>query len=227
VTRFLKIRFVPELNWFLCVEKDEAGAIADIRRALYLNLLICLVVTAFAIGAITLFVNRYQTRLEMAATTDRLTGLANRHSYEILVAQALKEAERAPGPLSIALFDIDDFKKINDSRGHMVGDEVLRAVADLARASLREADILCRWGGEEFIAVLKNCGRDDAAILGEWIRTRIAAADLTAGPSPIRATVSVGVAQRAAGEDEPALMARADRALLAAKAAGKNMVRVD
>lgn len=224
-TRFLNIRYVPELQWFLCVEKDETAAIADIRRALFLNLLICLIVTVLVIAITTVFVNRYQARLELVATTDRLTGLANRQAYDILMAQALKESDRGGVHLSVALIDIDDFKAINDRFGHLVGDEVLRSVAELTRSSLREADILCRWGGEEFALVLKGCRSDAAVLVGEKVRGHVDAAAIASQGELVRVTVSVGVAERLSGEDEAALIARADRALMASKAAGKNRVR--
>lgn len=224
--RFLNMRFVPELNWFLCVEKDEMSAIVGITRTLYLNLVICVVVTLLVIAITTVFVNRYQARLEMVATTDGLTGLPNRRAYDILMEQAIKESDRAGIGLSVALIDVDNFKTINDRFGHLVGDDVLRSIAQLLRSSLREADILCRWGGEEFVAVLKGCRKDDALQVGEKIRERVDAAGIASGSEFVRTTVSIGVAERLRSEDLGSMIERADLALLSAKSAGKNRVRV-
>jgi diguanylate cyclase (GGDEF)-like protein len=225
--RFVNVRYVPELQWFLFVEKDDGKSTAGIVKTLYLNLLVCLIAIVLVTSITSVFVGRYQAQLERVATTDPLTGLANRQAYDILMTQALKEADRGTGPLSIAMIDIDNFKQANDRFGHIVGDEVLRSVAAVIRASIREADILCRWGGEEFLLVLKNCRRDAAIEVGEKIREAVDGAAVAAGGELVRVTISIGVAERFAREPEPALLGRADAALRAAKAAGKNRVRAD
>jgi diguanylate cyclase (GGDEF)-like protein len=226
-TRFLNVRYVPELQWFLFVEKDDARTTAGIVNTLYLNLLVCLIATALVIALTSVFIGRYQAQLERVATTDPLTGLANRQAYDILMAQALKESDRGTGPLSIALVDVDNFKQINDRFGHVVGDEVLRSIATVVRATIRDADILCRWGGEEFLLVLKGCRRDAAMAVAEKIREAVDGAAVAAGGELVRTTLSIGVAERFLREPEPALLARADAALRAAKGAGKNRVRAD
>jgi len=225
--RFVNVRYVSELQWFLFVEKDEGKSTAGIVKTLYLNLLVCLIAIVLVISITSVFIGRYQVQLERVATTDPLTGLANRQAYDILMTQALKEADRGIGPLSIAMIDIDNFKQVNDRYGHIVGDEVLRSVAAVIRASIREADILCRWGGEEFLLVLKNCRRDPAVEVGEKVREAVDGAAVAAGGELVRVTISIGVAERFAREPEPALLGRADAALHAAKAAGKNRVRAD
>jgi len=226
-TRFLNVRYVPELQWFLFVEKDDARTTAGIVNTLYLNLLVCLIATVLVIALTSVFIGRYQAQLERVATTDPLTGLANRQAYDILMAQALKESDRGTGPLSIALVDVDNFKQINDRFGHVVGDEVLRSIAAVVRATIRDADILCRWGGEEFLLVLKGCRRDAAVAVAEKIREAVDGAAVAAGGELVRTTLSIGVAERFLREPEPALLARADAALRAAKGAGKNRVRAD
>ena len=116
-TRFLNVRYVPELQWFLFVEKDDERTTAGIVNTLYLNLLVCLIATVLVIALTTVFIGRYQAQLERVATTDPLTGLANRQAYDILMAQALKESDRGTGPLSIAQ--------------HFVADDMAEAVVDL------------------------------------------------------------------------------------------------
>jgi diguanylate cyclase (GGDEF)-like protein len=221
-TRLLNVRFVDELNWYLCVEKTENEAISGIRRILILNLLICVVVTAVVLFASSLIINRFQSRLEALATTDKLTGLYNRQACDILISRLLLERKRKPGPLSAVLFDIDDFKAVNDTYGHLAGDGVLSEIARVTRARLRAADILCRWGGEEFLAILPDCGLADAGRLAEEIRVAIAAWSFAAGERTIRLTVSAGTAEFRPGETMDQFLSRADEALYASKKTGKN-----
>lgn len=221
-TRLLNVRFIDELNWYLCVEKTENEAISGIRKILIMNLLICAIITAVVLLASTLIINRFQNRLEKLATTDKLTGLYNRQAFDILIDQMLQKQKRTPEPLSVVLFDIDDFKRVNDTYGHLAGDRVLAEVARVAKARLRGADIFCRWGGEEFLAVLPECTLADASRLADEIRTAIGASESEYEGRMIRVTVSAGTAEFRAGETIDQLLGRADEALYGAKATGKN-----
>jgi diguanylate cyclase (GGDEF)-like protein len=223
-TRLLNVRFIRELNWYVFVEKGEERALAGIRRTLYANLAIALTVTCVVVLLLTLTLNRYQRRLEQMATTDKLTGLANRQTYEILVAQAVREARRTFAPLSLVMLDIDRFKMVNDRYGHLVGDEVIKAVAVRGLIGLRRSDIACRWGGEEFLLLLRNCDLVQAVNLADTLRVELAAVSLDDIVSDLRITVSLGVAQLARDEDETSLFARTDRALYEAKHKGRNRV---
>jgi diguanylate cyclase (GGDEF)-like protein len=196
--------------------------VTSIRRTLIVNLLICLVITAIFIAAANLTISIYQKRLEHMATTDSLTGLKNRHTFELIFNQAVREARRKNDPLSILIFDIDHFKKINDSLGHLVGDEVLIDVARLTTGAVREADSVYRWGGEEFLVVLPSCGLDNALKVAEKIRTAISRGKPAAMRRGI--TVSAGVAEFSGSESPDSLIKRADDALYRAKHAGRNRV---
>lgn len=158
-------------------------------------------------------------RAELArrATTDPLTGLLNRGAFEECLADAVT------GPLSLALFDLDHFKDVNDRQGHHVGDAVLRELGRRMRASSREADTLARVGGEEFVVLMPGTGLAAAVAAAERIRELVAATPFTPGGP---CTISCGVAERRPGDDGPTLMLRADRALYSAKGAGRNMVAV-
>jgi diguanylate cyclase (GGDEF)-like protein len=206
------------------VEKRVDEALIDLRRTLYLNLVICAVITALVLLATRFTINRYQSRLESLATTDKLTGLASRHASDILLPQAIVDARRMTEPMAVVLLDIDGFKQVNDRHGHLIGDAVLRAVAEAAREAVRGADIICRWGGDEYLIVLRNCTLANALIIAERIRANVEAGR-GAGGAPLPATtVSLGVAALGAGENEAGLLARADRALYQAKNAGRNRV---
>lgn len=171
---------------------------------------------------------RALAREELLARTDPLTGIANRRHFYALAEHELAVAERYGHPLSVILFDLDDFKSINDRFGHQVGDDVLRTLAESVGASLRAADLLARHGGEEFAVVLPHTELDQAAVVAEHIREAIRGAHFASVDGRVEVSVSAGVAQaRPAGDGVDALVARADRALYRAKAEGRDRVVAD
>jgi diguanylate cyclase (GGDEF)-like protein len=163
--------------------------------------------------------------VEQQALVDGLTGLANRRHTEERLESELARAERFGGPLSVVVTDLDDFKAVNDVHGHPVGDTVLRAFAEVIGASMREADVAGRWGGEEFLLVLPGTDAAGAALLAERIRAHLAEGSLlTPEGVPVRVTASFGVASYEEGPDRETLVAAADAALYEAKRTGKNRV---
>jgi diguanylate cyclase (GGDEF)-like protein len=159
------------------------------------------------------------------ATRDALTGLLNRRAMVELLAREHPRIERGQGPLSVALLDIDWFKRINDSLGHGAGDEVLRRFAAALKDQLRAADALARWGGEEFLLLMPGTRLDDARVVLERLRSGIASGDHFAGIAPgLKVSFSAGVVEVAEGETQDAAIDRADRALYQAKQAGRNRV---
>lgn len=221
---FLNVRYIPELKWQLFVVKQEDKAIAEIQKTLYLNLGLCAGITALALLFVYLTVNRYQNRLEEMATTDSLTGLANRHALELLLDQGVRESARAGAPISAILLDLDRFKELNDSRGHFAGDRVLEGIAAILRKSVRNSDIACRWGGEEFLIILKNTPLQGAADVANTIRARIEKARHDIDGSPVALTASAGVATYRPGESKESFISRADALLYQAKQEGRNRV---
>jgi diguanylate cyclase (GGDEF)-like protein len=154
-----------------------------------------------------------------------LTGACNRHAFDIIYAQTLKEARRNKTTFSVILFDIDDFKRVNDKHGHLAGDEVLKNIVALTLADIRESDMLCRWGGEEFLILLKECDLPNARDMAEKIRQSIKDAPTLYRGEPIPVTVSIGVARYYPTDDEDSLLSCVDAALYRAKAEGKNRVQ--
>jgi len=209
----LTTRFIPELGWHVFVEQDETAAIAGIRQALIANLLICLMITVVVVVAINYTIRIFQARIEQMAVTDKLTGLLNRHGFEALFNQALKESKRYARQAVVVLFDIDRFKEINDRFGHLAGDAVLQRVGVVAREVLRESDAICRWGGDEFLVMLKACALDDALKLAAKIGERMKANEMSYAGQTIGITVSLGVTQHRMGEDADELIAGRRRAL--------------
>jgi two-component system cell cycle response regulator len=157
------------------------------------------------------------------ASSDPLTGLRNRrwlvHHLGVLL-ECGRDRE-----LTALLIDVDHFKSVNDACGHAAGDAALRAVAGILRDSVRACDTVARYGGDEFVAVMPDAGRDEAARIAERLRAAVELADLRPGGSA-RITVSVGVAGSAGGGTAEAVLAAADRTLYAAKRTGRNRVVV-
>ncbi len=224
--RLLSTRFIHELGWFLFVEKSDDAVLSDVRDTLYANLLISAVITVIVLIGARMVIARYQGRLEEMATTDRLTGLVSRNAYDMLMAQALKDAQRRNRPVSAVMLDVDRFKLVNDTYGHLAGDRVLRGVAQAMRASLRASDIVCRWGGDEFLVLLRDCDLVNAERIAESMRAVIEEADFGADGAELRATVSIGIAPYRANDSVDRLLSKADAALYAAKLAGRNAVRL-
>ncbi len=220
----LNVRWIPELNWYLFVEKPEDAALFEIRKTLFVNIAICLLITGVVLLITNLTINRYQRKLEEMATSDKLTGLANRQAFEIIAEHALKETNRNSEPLSALLIDIDHFKHINDTHGHQAGDAVIHGVAQVAKACLRDSDSLCRWGGEEYLVLLKGCDLANARLLAEKLRQAIQEADFRHHDTPLQVTVSVGIAQYDGTENIDGLLARTDAALYASKEGGRNRI---
>jgi diguanylate cyclase (GGDEF)-like protein len=149
----------------------------------------------------------------------------NRRSVLDQLSAELERAERSGEPLSIALLDLDDFKRVNDTYGHAAGDTILQQTTERIRAVLRAHDSMGRYGGEEFLLVLPGCNEADAVDVADRVRVSIAGEPLSIGPLLLDMTASIGVATAMDGR-EPAseLIHRADRALYRAKDAGRNCV---
>jgi diguanylate cyclase (GGDEF)-like protein len=162
--------------------------------------------------------------LERLATTDVLTGALNRRRIFELAAAELARAARYEQPICLAMLDLDHFKSINDRFGHAVGDEALRAVADVVRGQLRTVDLLGRYGGEELMVVLPQTAREAARVALERSRAAVAAIRLSAASATVN--VSGGVVEVQRGESLEAGLRRADAALYEAKRSGRNRLVV-
>ena len=165
---------------------------------------------------------RFEAELKRLAVTDAVTGVWNRSHGEELLDAEMTDARATGRPLSLLMLDIDHFKSINDRHGHQAGDHVLIEITRRLQDSLPRTDAVARWGGEEFVVLLRDCRIDDAVATAEKIRARIAERPFDdAG----RATVSIGAAELAAEDDLDSWLARADEALYKAKRSGRNAVR--
>jgi diguanylate cyclase (GGDEF)-like protein len=159
------------------------------------------------------------------AITDRLTGLGSRAYFEQRLVEQIDLSRRYRQPLSLLLIDVDHFKLVNDTHGHLVGDQVLSGMGFIVRGLLRLSDVAGRFGGEEFAIVLPTTDRAGALVLAERLREAIAHWKLDLADGPIRVTASMGVASLGSADQRPSdLIEAADRALYQAKRSGRNRV---
>jgi diguanylate cyclase (GGDEF)-like protein/PAS domain S-box-containing protein len=169
---------------------------------------------------------RLERELERLATTDPLTGLTNRRVFSEAADRELRRARRHLEPLSVLIIDADHFKTVNDTYGHPAGDEVLRQLAAILLRSIRDIDLVCRWGGEEFVVMLIGVDATRASLVAERIRAGCAEARIESDGQEVRATVSVGVTDCRPEETIDGAVARADRGLYLAKSGGRNRVEI-
>jgi diguanylate cyclase len=158
------------------------------------------------------------------ALTDQLTGRANRRAFDHELERRIIEWQRRQTPVSLAMVDIDHFKKFNDTHGHQAGDAVLRGVAEVLHRSMRDMDLVARYGGEEFGIIMPVTPGEAAGPVAERVRAAVAAAIFRFEGTDLKVTVSEGAAQSQPGDTAATLVKRADDALYAAKKAGRNRV---
>jgi diguanylate cyclase (GGDEF)-like protein len=166
--------------------------------------------------------------MEHLALHDSLSELPTKHLFEDVTTQAILGARRTQSSVVVMLLDLDGFKSINDRHGHLCGSRALVEVGAVIRATVREIDVVARFGGDEFTVILPQTGRAGARVIADRIRERIAATHyLKAHGLEVRVTASLGIATYPEhGVTGDALVARADQAMYSAKGAGKDQVAV-
>ena len=185
----------------------------------YLNLLLVL---GSVCGLVWLSLWRHRAELQVLAHTDGLTGLLTRGAFQEVLARELSRAARRCGSLAVLLLDVDHFKDVNDSLGHLAGDEVIRRVSEVLCHALRPADAVGRYGGEEFVCLLHELGLPQAEEVAERLRAEIAG--LSELPGNVRVTASIGVALSHPADTADQLLRRCDDALYGSKRRGRNLV---
>ncbi len=158
---------------------------------------------------------------------DELTGIPNRKAFDEMLEKQISLGKRQQRPFTLLVIDIDHFKKVNDTYGHLIGDEVLRFMARRVESRLRTEDMAARFGGEEFTAILPETVAEDAIVLANELREYFAKTKLNRATEPKtigKVTISVGVAQYKNGESAEEIISRADQALYKAKEGGRNQV---
>jgi len=165
--------------------------------------------------------------LEKLALIDPLTRIGNRRYAEIQLHRSLNELNRYGWPFAVFFIDIDHFKTINDTHGHNTGDRVLQIVAKTIVRSMRPSDILGRWGGEEFLAIVPNCGPSEIGFVGNKMRSLVEQSYIWNGPDPLRVTLSVGGTSARPEDSISTLISRADKLMYCSKENGRNRVTTD
>ena len=164
-------------------------------------------------------------RSQAQARIDPLTGSVNRRGMEEIIRREISRARRTQTPFSVAILDIDHFKHVNDEHGHDVGDQALIHMVAVIRAGLRDTDVMCRYGGEEFAVVLPGANVQGALYVVDRLRVMVEKSRLPISSGALQICFSAGVAELAGDEDRDALLKRADTALYSAKRAGRNRVQ--
>jgi len=210
-----------------CFLPQEGTSTVDLLRPGWAQTLTALEIFAAAIGTmlvlVALLAHRLMVDLAAAARVDGLTGVLNRRALEEEAREALAVCARLQIPCAALLFDLDHFKRINDTHGHQAGDAALRHFADLVRPTLRRSDVFGRYGGEEFLAIMPGAGPEEARGAAERLRSLVEAQPLRVAGADVPLRVSIGLAWGERAALEP-LVARADAALYRAKEAGRNRV---
>lgn len=225
-TFYFNSRLVEDFNWYLIVLEQETAGEARIHNTMMVNIAISFAITIIVLIIAGVTIGNDQKKLEAMATTDKLTGVVNRHMFDFLFAQALRAGKRRNTSVTVLIIDIDHFKNINDTYGHPAGDQVLQTLTAGLGEVLRGDDVLFRWGGEEFLVLSSDCDAEQAEQLAERIRNKTESLAVYRGEATIKITVSIGIAQMHPGENADKLIARADNALYQAKNMGRNRVEI-
>jgi diguanylate cyclase (GGDEF)-like protein len=216
---------VGTLGLALVLKMDLRELFAPVRRELEHVVPLLLILVAIGTLILSSQVTPLATRLRRLATLDGLTGVLNRATYMRMSEHELLVAKRRRQPVAVVMLDADHFKKVNDTYGHDIGDEVLKVLSATCRSTLRAVDLIGRLGGEEFALTLPDTSIEGAKLVAERLRARIAALQVPSKKGVLQFTVSIGVAVYPNGTDDiAALLKAADEALYRAKHGGRNRV---
>lgn len=219
IDNYVFTKYIEDLDWYIVVKSNPEAFHSTLFRQQLVNLAIAVAVVLIVVF-ITVFITRlYQRQIMQLATTDVLTGLFNRRAMGEELNRMLEEVGKIGRPLCLFIFDIDNFKKVNDTHGHMAGDAVLARTADVAREYLK-GSMIYRLGGDEFAGTIDQ-GIAAAEVTLEGLRNRIEEDEVL---SAYQLTVSIGVSEYVAGQSQDQLLYRADQAMYRAKEIGKNRV---
>lgn len=222
----VNVKYVSELDLYLIVEAQVSVFTQEVKRIFYINLFVSLLVTLFVTLIILKTISVYNKKLEYMASNDTLTNLSNRRRFNIDFKKIFLLKSRQKNELSLLFFDIDNFKSINDNLGHQVGDEVLKRFSKIIKLSVRQTDLLARWGGEEFIVAFIDSSLEDSQLIAEKIRASIeidTALHKLVGHS---VTASFGLTAILEQDSIDSAIKRVDDAMYQAKKEGKNRVVV-
>ncbi|MBU2869789.1 diguanylate cyclase [Colwellia sp. E2M01] len=223
----LSRKFIDELDLYLIVVAKVNDFTKTAKDTFYINILLSGLITLLISIIIVLYVRRIHLKLNSLASNDELTNLPNRRCFHNKLSELLCYKERNNNELSIIFIDIDDFKLINDTQGHDIGDKVLQSLAALLKINIRKNDFVARWGGEEFVILLVDSNLEQAKVIAEKLRLNIANNVNLSQLTNNDVTISSGVTSVTTGDDIDSILKRVDNALYKAKSLGKNVVVLD
>ncbi len=223
-TVFVNAHFIPELEWFLIVERSDQEEILALRQAYLFNLLVAALVVGLVLASVYGAISRARRSLSGVAGIDPLTGLINRSAYEFVFHQTLLEVARAGESLSLILLEVDSLERVVKTLGRQAGEGLLQTIVELAKTSVRGSDPVVRWSDSEFAVQLRDCSLDRAVTIAEQLRLRIAAHDFELNDQRLVITASLGVARLEEHELGSDFMERTQETLGRAKRMGGNRV---
>ena len=222
----LNTKYIEKLKLHLFVEINKKEYLGELKKTFYVNLTISLLVTLLVTLIIIYTINIYQKQLIQLASEDSLTGLANRRKFNEHFEKLYKLYKKQVNKITLLLIDIDDFKEVNDTLGHLVGDEALIRVAEILKGELRASDLIARWGGEEFALLLVDVSPQKALEIAQNICRVIREDAMLHDILQKKLTVSIGLGELSSLESQDGLIHKVDTALYEAKKAGKDQVIV-
>ena len=222
----LNTKYIEKLKLHLFVEINKKEYLDELKKTFYGNLLASILVTVLVTFIILYTINIYQKQLVQLASEDALTGLANRRKFNEHFEKLYKLYKKGINRLTLFLIDIDDFKEVNDTFGHLIGDEALIRVAEILRVELRASDMIARWGGEEFALLLVDVSPEKAMEIAQKLCQAIKEDKVLTQLLQKPLTVSIGLGELSSLESQDGLVYKVDNALYEAKKAGKDQVVV-
>jgi len=212
------------LGWYLIVNQSDTVSVSKLKIILYIDILLSLLIAGIALFVSIRVLNTYQSRIEHLAQIDTLTGIANRQTFQETIEIALEHAKISQKPLSFAILDIDDFKDVNDTYGHLAGDYILVELTKRIQGVIRSGDFFARWGGEEFVVIFNDCSVNTAFEIADRIRQVAINNSIVYEKQAIVITLSIGLTSFSQHDSSIEIIKRADKALYSAKTHGKNSV---
>lgn len=220
----LNTKYIPELDLYLLVEAKTEDFLIHVNDIFYFNLFMSLFISCLITVTLIYLIKNYNKKLEHLAEHDMLTGLNNRRSIKSRLSTQIAIHQRNKQALSLVFLDIDDFKNINDTFGHEVGDKVLIRIANILKSSVRKSDFISRWGGEEFVIVFTNSSLEDSLSVVRKIKDLIENDYILKDLVNYDITASFGISQLDKEDSIESIVNRADQAMYHAKRTGKNKI---
>ena len=220
----LTSRYIPDIKWFILVEQNENASFQIVKIMLLRTIFIGLFASILALIISIRIVNRYNLNLKNSSRLDHLTQISNRLELDYRLNTEFANFQRNGVAFTVLMIDIDNFKRVNDTFGHIVGDDTLIKFTHLVRAQLRTTDSFGRWGGDEFLIILPNSLGREGVSLANTIRRKVSKSndfiDFTV-------TLSIGITELKEGDTIESLLTRSDKALYKAKDGGRDQVYLE